>query len=284
MARYSREQRGRAVDLYVKYERCAADVIHELGHPGKGALLSWYADRLEEERTGVPSGRGERYRRYTDEQKQATVDHYLEYGRRPGRTIRMLGYPKSKELLMARIDELAPGQRKPGHGPVPEELKRKAVVAVAPGRPESREAAAKLGVEASVVGKPETADARRIQGDARDGDTQEEAPDGRGEESRRGDYGVGKHADVRIRASGHGGSGGHAGVHEGQTRALAGPSDELDADIERQRREKKEPDIEIAIRKGTLELSGKRAGRRPGKARPAARRRSSSRPLAKRWA
>ena len=109
MARYGREQRGRAVDLYVRYERCAADVIRELGHPGKGALLSWYADRLEEERT-------------------------------------------------------------------------------------------------------------------RGGDAQEEAPDGRGEESRRGDYGVGKHADVRIRASGHGGSGGHAGVHGGQTRALAGPS------------------------------------------------------------
>ena len=224
MARYGREQRGRAVDLYVRYERCAADVIRELGHPGKGALLSWYADRLEEEHTGVPSGRGERYRRYADGQKQAAVDHYLEYGRRSGRTMRMLGYPKSKELLMAWIDELAPGQRKPGHGPVPEELKREAVVAVASGRPESREAAAELGAEASVVGKPETADARRIQGDARGGDTQEEAPDGRGEESRRGDYGVGKHADVRIRASGHGGSGGHAGVHEGQTRALAGPS------------------------------------------------------------
>ena len=34
MARYGREQRGRAVDLYVRYERCAADVIRELGHPG----------------------------------------------------------------------------------------------------------------------------------------------------------------------------------------------------------------------------------------------------------
>ena len=53
-----------------------ADVIHELGYPSKGALLSWYADRLEEERTGVPSRRGERYRRYSDEQKRAAVDHY----------------------------------------------------------------------------------------------------------------------------------------------------------------------------------------------------------------
>lgn len=59
--------------------------------------------------------------------EQAAVDHYLEYGRRPGRTMRMLGYPKSKELLMAWIDELAPGRRKLRHGPVPEELKREAV-------------------------------------------------------------------------------------------------------------------------------------------------------------
>ena len=80
------------------------------------------------------------------------MDHYLEYGRRPGRTMRMLGYPKSKELLMAWIDELAPGRRRLRHGPVPEELKREAVVAVASGRSESREAAAEPGVEASVVG------------------------------------------------------------------------------------------------------------------------------------
>ena len=147
MAKYSREQRDRAVDLYIKYERCAADVIRELGYPSKGVLLSWYADRLEEERTGVPSGRGERYRRYTDGQKRAAVDHYLEYGRRPGRTMRMLGYPKSKELLMAWIDELAPGQRKLRHGPVPEELKREAVVAVASGRLKSREAAAEPRIQ-----------------------------------------------------------------------------------------------------------------------------------------
>ena len=77
---------------------------------------------------------------------------------------------------MAWIDELAPGQRKPGHGPVPEELKRKAVVTVASGRLKSREAAAELGVEVSVVGKLETTDARRIRGDARDGDTRGGSP------------------------------------------------------------------------------------------------------------
>ena len=149
MAKCSREQRDRAVDLYVRYERCAADVIHELGYPSRGMLPVWYRERLEEERTGVPSRRGERYRRYTDEQKRAAVDHYLGHGRRLKRTMRALGYPKSHELLTAWIDELVPGRRKLRHGPVPEELKRKAVVAVASGRSESRDAAAGLGVEAS---------------------------------------------------------------------------------------------------------------------------------------
>ena len=117
MAKYSREQRDRAVDLYVRYERCAADVIRELGYPSRGMLPVWYRERLEEERTGVPSRRGERYRRYTDEQKRAAVDHYLGHGRRLKRTMRALGYPKSHELLTAWIDELAPGRRKPGQRP-----------------------------------------------------------------------------------------------------------------------------------------------------------------------
>ena len=125
--------------MYIRYECCAADAIHELGYPSKEALRMWYRERLEEERAGVPSRRGERQRRYSEEQKRAAVDHYLECGRRLSRTMRMLGYPESKELLMAWIDELAPGRRRLRHGPVPEELKRKAVVAVASGRLKSHE-------------------------------------------------------------------------------------------------------------------------------------------------
>ena len=106
MAKYSKEQHDRAVDLYVRYERCAADVIHELGYPSRGMLPVWYRERLEEERTGRQSTRGKRYRRFTDEQKRAAVDHYLGHGRRLKRTMRALGYPKSHELLTAWIDEL----------------------------------------------------------------------------------------------------------------------------------------------------------------------------------
>lgn len=92
MAKYTREQRQRAVELYVKYECCAADVIRELGYPSREALRMWHRDWLDEQGTGVSSQRGERYARYTEEQKRAAVDHYLTHGRRASRTMRQMGY------------------------------------------------------------------------------------------------------------------------------------------------------------------------------------------------
>ena len=71
MARYSREQRRRAAELYERYEHSAADVIRELGYPSKEALRMWHRDWLEERRTGIPSSRGEHYSRYTDGQRRA---------------------------------------------------------------------------------------------------------------------------------------------------------------------------------------------------------------------
>ena len=263
MAKYSKEQRDRAVDLYVRYERCAADVIHELGYPSRGMLPVWYRERLEEERAGRQSTRGKRYRRYTDEQKRAAVDHYLGHGRHLKRTMRALGYPKSHELLTAWIDELAPGRRKPGHGPVPEELKRKAVVAVASGRLKSREAAAELGVEASVVrnwkrqmlaGSKETHVTK----------TPGEKPPTAGE----GKTGVEPSTPAAMppAAAGPRDAAGLADAVAALEKRLAETRarlDELDADVDRQRREKRELDIEIAIRKGVIELLGKEPGAVP---------------------
>lgn len=79
MAKYSKEQRRCAVELYVRYECCAADMVRELGYPSREASRMWHRDWLEEQRTGVPSTRGERYARYTTEQKRAAVDHYLVF-------------------------------------------------------------------------------------------------------------------------------------------------------------------------------------------------------------
>ena len=114
---YSRQQWDRAVGLYIRYECCAADAIHELGYPSKEALRMWYRERLEEERAGVPSRRGERQRRYSEEQKCAAVDHYLECGRRLSRTMRMLGYPESKALLTWRENAGKDPGTEAAHGP-----------------------------------------------------------------------------------------------------------------------------------------------------------------------
>ena len=242
MAKCSREQRDRAVDLYVRYERYAADVIRELGYPSRGMLPVWYRERLEEERTGVPSRRGERYRRYTDEQKRAAVDHYLGHGRRLKRTMRALGYPKSHELLTAWIDELAPGRRKLRHGPVPEELKRKAVVAAASGRSESRDAAAGLGVERPSSGnwkRQMLAGSKETHVTKTPGEKPPTAGEGKTSVEPSTPAARGTRPAWRTR---------WRRWRRGWRRR--GPVwTSWDADVERQRREKRELDIEIAIRK-----------------------------------
>ena len=93
MAKYTREQRQRAVELYVKYECCAADVIRELGYPSREALRMWHRDWLDEQGTGVSSQRGERYARYTEEQKRRAVDMIEGCGGSVTRAMRRLGYP-----------------------------------------------------------------------------------------------------------------------------------------------------------------------------------------------
>lgn len=228
MAKYTREQRQRAVELYVKYECCAADVIRELGYPSREALRMWHRDRPDEQETGVSSQRGERYARYTEEQKRAAVDHYLTHGRRASRTMRQMGYP-SKEALASWIDELAPGERRIRRGPVPGELKRDAVLKVASGELSSREAAEAVGVDSSVVRNRK----RQLLGDAKGLMVTKREPE-------RGDSSQQDNPD-----------------------ALRGEIATLRADLERLRAEQRAMEIRLAIMKGAAELVGKEPGADP---------------------
>lgn len=108
---YSREERMKAIELYIKYDKCAADVVHELGYPSRGMLPRWYKAYLKEQETGVLWKRYSRSPKYSFEQKKAAVEHYLEQGRNLSRTVRAPGYP-SREMLRSWCDELAPGTRK----------------------------------------------------------------------------------------------------------------------------------------------------------------------------
>ena len=119
---YSTEQSRIAIETFVRFDHSYADTIAELGYPNRATLRLWWR---EYESTGeVPEGKGARQSKYTVDQMRAAVDHYLEHGRSLSRTMRALGYPKSRQTLGEWIDELAPGSRKlrkpnPKGDPVP---------------------------------------------------------------------------------------------------------------------------------------------------------------------
>lgn len=108
---YSHEERTRAIELYIKYGKSAADAIRELGYPSRDTLRTWYKEYLEELESNVVVVHGSRLKKYSDSQKRRAVDYYLEHGKSLTRTMRALGYPSQLKLI-EWIDELAPGMRK----------------------------------------------------------------------------------------------------------------------------------------------------------------------------
>lgn len=73
---FTEAERIRAIELYFKYGRKLAPVVRELGYPSKRNLRRWI--RLWK----VSDGAEEAIRRkprYSDVQKQAAVEHYLNH-------------------------------------------------------------------------------------------------------------------------------------------------------------------------------------------------------------
>lgn len=144
---YSREERMKAIELYIKYDKSIAAVIHELGYPSRGLLPRWYKAYLKEQETGVLWERYSRCPKFSPTQKIAAVQHYLEHGRNLSRTVRSLGYP-SKEALRLWCDELVPGSRKKRVGGLQysQEQKKEAVIALCTRTGNAKEIARKYSV------------------------------------------------------------------------------------------------------------------------------------------
>lgn len=126
---YSREDRNRAIELWLKYDKSSTAVTNELGYPSPKMLARWHKEFLEERETGVIHDHRRRLSRYTTEQKKVAVQHYLEHGRCLARTMRALGYP-CQELLSKWCEEFAPARRKRSRVAVQfsQEQKQKAVI------------------------------------------------------------------------------------------------------------------------------------------------------------
>ena len=105
---YSYEDRIRAVKLYIKLGKRIGATLRQLGYPTKNALKSWH--REFEQRQYLPAASVRSWQKYSDEHKQAAVEHYFNHDRCMTGTIKALGYP-CRDTFAAWIDELHPEAR-----------------------------------------------------------------------------------------------------------------------------------------------------------------------------
>jgi len=105
---YSYENRIRAVKLYIKLGKRTRPTIRRLGYPTKNALKSWY--REYEQSRDLQLGYVRSRQKYSDQQKRAAVQHYLDHDRCVAATMKALGY-SGRQTLTAWINELHPSLR-----------------------------------------------------------------------------------------------------------------------------------------------------------------------------
>jgi len=150
---YSYEDRIRAVKLYIKLDKRIAATLTQLGYPTKNALKTWY--REYEQQQDVSMGYARSRLKYSEEQKQLAVDHYLDHDRCIASTLKSLGYP-CRGTLTGWISELFPNTRKPltskGIRTLHSEAFKNAAVIDLCMRPTSAQASAnKLGVDRTTL-------------------------------------------------------------------------------------------------------------------------------------
>lgn len=105
---YSYEERIRAVKLYIKLGKRLRATIRQLGYPTKNTLIGWVRE-YEQDRE-LRAGYVRSGQKYSDQHKQAAVQHYLDHDRCVSSTLRALGYP-CRDLLNRWIDEMHPEAR-----------------------------------------------------------------------------------------------------------------------------------------------------------------------------
>ena len=93
---YTYEERMRAVQLYIKYDKSSIAVRRELGYPSRGMLYKWC--REFEEGGTLRSDHDLGNSKFTEEQRERAVIYYMELGRSVSRTIKALGFPKRTTL------------------------------------------------------------------------------------------------------------------------------------------------------------------------------------------
>jgi putative transposase len=106
---YSYEDRLRAVELYIKLGKRLKAVIRQLGYPTKNSLKAWHKEFQNS--GGLQTSYVRRKPKYSDEQKNVAIEHYINHGRCFAFTNIALGYP-SRETMMEWFYERHPEVKK----------------------------------------------------------------------------------------------------------------------------------------------------------------------------
>ncbi len=145
---YSYADRLRAVELYIRLGKRVKATIRQLGYPTKNALKSWY--REYEQRRDLCVRYPARTPKYSDEQKQAALEHYRTHDHCISAMIRAVGYP-GRGTLTAWVREAFPESKtslvgrswRPAY---PESLKQVGVIELCSGEESAQRVADRLGV------------------------------------------------------------------------------------------------------------------------------------------
>ena len=105
---YTYEDRMRAVQKYIKYDRNMARTIRELGYPSRQMMYYWYKEFAANGAMRKDNELG--YSKYTDAQRRNAVQYYQDHGQSISRTIKALGYP-GRTVLRTWLEEALPGVR-----------------------------------------------------------------------------------------------------------------------------------------------------------------------------
>ncbi|MEK1476328.1 transposase, partial [Limosilactobacillus fermentum] len=77
---YSKADKKRAIELFYQYHRSWSAVVRELGYPSLGALKRWIKDYEQDAKVALGDTPRKRKPKYSNEQRQAAVDHFFEHG------------------------------------------------------------------------------------------------------------------------------------------------------------------------------------------------------------
>ncbi|WP_374627351.1 IS3 family transposase [Pandoraea sp.] len=106
---YSYQERVRAVELYLKLGNRSKATIRQLGYPTKNSLKAWCN---EFEKSGdLQRGYVRVKSKYSEEQKNVALEHYVNHGRCFAFTLRTLGYP-CRPILSEWVRERYPETKK----------------------------------------------------------------------------------------------------------------------------------------------------------------------------